>query len=336
MGFDFSKALQNTDNQNKPLKFNHNCIFEPRVYSFFIINNKSKLILARQFVRISKRQLLEHSSYFVRKIDLEENKDKNYFDLQDNKIRYLYQTLQNNNLYVVLVTSEQFNIFESLQLLKNIHRLVQDICSDQNSEENVVNKIKENYIDIIHSVDDLVNMLNGREEALVPKVKSNLKMESVEEKHFIIEQKIKEDKAKEKMITEMEEIERLRRDNMYYDNSVSNEVIENREKNKITIPRELVRMTGMNLKDLLLKRLNNSRGDEIQMSIYNINLDALALTCQNMLSTVVLNEIKRLDNDNDDEEDEIDNFVMSTSGLFMAPIRIMYQNNLEDEDDDDY
>ena len=62
--------------------------------------------------------------------------------------------------------------------------------------------------------------------------KLNLKMESVYEKEFALMQKNKEDKARDNIVKGIEEIEKLKKQNLYKNNSVSSDAFYN--KNQVT------------------------------------------------------------------------------------------------------
>ena len=271
MCLDFSKINQNKG--DKPLKpLNRSTTpdikFESKIINFFITNNKSKLILARQFIHMTKRELFEHCSLFVRNIDKDGNTTKNNFEVDENSYRFIYQTFHISNLYLVLVTKNTFNIFEALDIHKSIHRVISDLCSkvsisgnEEEKETMIISEIKSIAYDIILSIDDIVNNVSGKEEINLAKIKLNLKMESIDEKHFAIEKREKEDKARDNIVKGMEEIERLKRDHMYVDNSVSSEVIETKNYNRARNT-----SSGMNLKELLIQRLTQERQDQIRLS----------------------------------------------------------------------
>lgn len=298
-----NKSTQSNSNKNDSLKPKHTtpqCIFNSpntpaSILSFFIITKQGKVILARQFLKISKRELFEFSSLFIRSLDINENLSKNNFQIGDvdktklnnkNNHRFVYQTLHTNSFFIVLMTSEKFNLFQSLDVLKLIHRCISDLCHftsgrnsfiESNAEYNdndagIIDKIKLNAYDIIMLVDDIVNPYAGKEETNPVKVNSNLKMDSIDEKAYSLVLKDKEDKARESMIKGMEEIEYLKRQNLYVNNSVSSDVFD-KPNNTNTRGRDLEdidntgrRMIGLNLKERLIQRLIEQREEEVRMS----------------------------------------------------------------------
>jgi hypothetical protein len=244
---------------------------------------------------MTKREMFEHSSLFSRYLEKEENFEKNNFEVSISEYeksdrnfsgyRYTYQTLQSKSLYLVLVTLNSFNYFEALEILKLIHRCINDLCdlssinegleNDSEMESQIVKEIKLKAFEIIMAVDDVVNPVNGKDESNFSKVKLNLKMESIEEKEFTILQKEKENKQRENIVRGLEEIERLKRENKYIENSVSSEEVEQRTNIMNSIVSSINTMReemstpqprgGLNLKDRLIHRIVHQREDFQQM-----------------------------------------------------------------------
>ena len=71
----------NAEKVNKKLVDDILVKFENKIISVFAITNKSKVILARQFSMMSKREMLEHSSLFSRYLEKEGSYEKNNFDV---------------------------------------------------------------------------------------------------------------------------------------------------------------------------------------------------------------------------------------------------------------
>lgn len=276
--------------------------FDNKIISVFATTNKSKVILARQFSMMTKREILEHSSLFSRYLEKEGSYEKNNFDVsiseyeKSDKIisgyRYNYQTLYSKTIYLVLVTVNSFNYFQSLEILKIIHRCIYDLCNlssineylknESEIETRIINEIKMNAYDIILAIDDVVNPINGKDENNFSRVKLNLKMESIEEKEFTILQKEKESKQRENIVRGIEEIERLKRENKYIENSVSSEEVEQRTTLMNSIVSSINNMRedmgvrqprgGLNLKDRLIHRIVHQRQDyqEVGKNSYTV------------------------------------------------------------------
>jgi hypothetical protein len=258
----------NTQSQKKLniVKFNH------KIISLFITNKNKKLILARPFMKMSKRELLHYIGLFWRFLDQDENSKKNHFDLREEEkdIRFIFQTLQINEIYLVILARQDFNFFEALDLMKSLHRVISQNLNGLKEEDEIIKCVKLKAFDLFLLIDDIVNPFTGREIYDLTTLTSNLQMESKNEKEFSILKKGKEEKAREDMIKGMEEIERLKRENKFEDNSISNEKIEmqNNQREIISnILNDTRRSLGLNLKERLVQRVLNHRDEEMQLGM---------------------------------------------------------------------
>lgn len=331
-----NKTIVKTDDSYKKelLKNNPNYVkTESNVISFFISDDKSKVLLARQFGYITKKALFENISYFHRNLDNAENKNKTNFVYLERNNRYIYMRISESNintnkestksegqtLLFVLITKSSFSIFESNEILKMIYRLMIDICSEGlNSIQ-----IKQKAYDIVLGVDDIVNFSQGRDETNLSNLKSSQKMESNDAKVFDQLQKEKEGKAREKMIKEMETIDRLKRENRYIDNSISSEYIKQKEELQEQINQEAMvtesiinslvnhsKKQGMNLHERFSQRLMQQKEEELRVSSY-------LFACQNIIQNMIITEMKKhLEGDSDDEYEESNTIIITSLGKF--------------------
>jgi hypothetical protein len=190
----------------------------------FVILSGIKISFARQFIEISKKKLFEKITIFTRVFDSKINT----IDLDDT--RYIYLNLK-EEIYLVLICEKNYNIFTGLDLLKQIYRAVMNINPDLE---------KSKHFDLVLAIDDII------EGETVASALEGLKMYSSDELTYKQQAKEKEDIARDNMIKGIEEIERLKYNNMYIDNSVSEEKIrENAEMER----------RGMDLKQLLIEKL---------------------------------------------------------------------------------
>lgn len=134
--------------EKKPLK--NNTLLEERNFnnnliSYFILNDKGTIILARQFQAITKSELFYHAAFFhqfLKGFD-EENKPENYFF--DNKgYRYVYLPLdflnnENECLISVLLISNDYNIFSAINTIKLIQRMINEIIKTKDRENQTLN-----------------------------------------------------------------------------------------------------------------------------------------------------------------------------------------------------
>ena len=90
--------------------------------SIVICSKTAKVIFARQFVPMTRRELEEYVVQFSRGID--SCKDITHFE--SDKVRYLFIPI--DTFFLILITSRTSNIIEDTEILKLIYRLVQDVC----------------------------------------------------------------------------------------------------------------------------------------------------------------------------------------------------------------
>lgn len=169
-------------------------------------------------------------------------------------------------------------------------------------------------------------------------------MESMEEKVFAIEKNKKIDIAHKELVKGMEEIDKLKYENRYKKNGISNEDIENAERDADLresqmiideIARERIRdqinkgqtiIEGLNLQSYFLNRMSGMRYEDREPD-YFIN------SCENVIQQMMIREMKRMNTQGDTEYD--DNFsglnLFSGPKLVITPIQFYYANE-EDED----
>lgn len=165
--------------------------------SVFICNSASKIIFARQFVEITRKELEEHVVMFNRLL----SNDKDSTVIETDKIRYLY--IHSEAVFIVLVTSKDSNVIEDIEVLKLSHRFISDVCTGRL----VDNIIIENAFEISLGLDD-ISSLGLFDGVSLSQMKQYLQMDSAEEKEFRKLQQQKEKQANEQLKQKMKEIEK--------------------------------------------------------------------------------------------------------------------------------
>ena len=178
------------------------------VISTAICNKNAKLIFARQFEPISRIELEEHIVHFSRNVDSSESTI-----LENDRFRYIYIPI--DQLFLILITTKNSNMVEDIEILKLIYRLIQDQCGTISESQ-----IKTFAYNIALGIDDLVN-IGVRDGVNIPQVKQLLEMESQDEKDFKKEQAERELQAKKQRDEKMKELDRMKKENKYVNNSVS-------------------------------------------------------------------------------------------------------------------
>jgi hypothetical protein len=205
-----------------------------------MINWEGKTLIARQFVEMGKKELFEHISYFNRYFN--ENKSKNNFEMNSNRFIYM----QMYNCYLILICHTDFNFLEGLEILKQIYKIIADICEKDSAEFHI--KVKKNACDIILALDDIITLFYNRDGSKC--TSESIKMYSFAEKEYNEKKHEKEEKAKENIIKGIEEINRLKRENKYVNTSVSSEV---KPEPKVEVA--VRQPQGMDLREVLMQRL---------------------------------------------------------------------------------
>lgn len=173
------------------------------ILSIAVCNNASKIIFARQFVEMTRKELEEYIILFRRTVSQE--KEVTSFETEKNRFLYFYS----DNLYLVVITTRDSNFIQDMEVLKLAYRIIIDICMvGKLSDVDII----QNAIDIALSLDDLISF--GTYEGLnMLQIKNLLQMDSAEEKEFRRIQLQREKSAAEQLKAQMKEIETQRKNN---------------------------------------------------------------------------------------------------------------------------
>jgi hypothetical protein len=186
------------------------------ILSIAVCNSSSKIIFARQFLEMSRKQLEEYIVLFSRRVTQE--KEVTSFETEKNRFLYYFS----EPLYLVVITTLDSNVIEDLEVLKLANRLIIDLCGvGKLVDKEIVN----NAWDIALALDDIISF--GSFEGInMNQVKNLLQMDSAEEKEFRKIQMQREKHAKEQLHIHMREIENKRKNNTYFNDAISSEVIQ--------------------------------------------------------------------------------------------------------------
>lgn len=178
--------------------------------SIAICTKNGKVLVSRQFHRMTRLELEEHIVHFSRNI--EQCKESTH--IETDKARYVFLPLE--NLFILLIALKGSNIIEDMEVLKLVYRLLQDICQGGISDTSIT----QNCFDIILGIDDIVS-LGYRESISLNQIQQCLKMDSQEEKAFIQLQRQRENEAKENFKKKMKEYEKSKKDKNYQQTGIS-------------------------------------------------------------------------------------------------------------------
>lgn len=121
---------------------------------------------------------------------------KQHTFVETDTVRYVYQPLE-NDMYLILITTKASNIVEDLSTLRLLAKVVPDVAGNL-----VESNIHVNAFDLIFAFDEVITAGGYREEVTLSSIRTNLQMDSHEEKmHNMIEdqkRKAAEEKGREK------------------------------------------------------------------------------------------------------------------------------------------
>jgi hypothetical protein len=113
--------------------------------------------------------------------------------VETDSVRYVYQPLE-NQMYLLLITTKASNIVEDLGTLRLLAKLVPDVAGGL--QEHL---IQEHAFDLIFAFDEVLTAGGYKEEVTLSAIRTNLLMDSHEEKIHLALKQTKEDQAKDEM-----------------------------------------------------------------------------------------------------------------------------------------
>ena len=327
--------------------------FNPKIKTFFISNGENKIILARQFIPMTREELETYHTAFL--VGLLKKKTKNLnlktsFNLFDKSygVYYPYK-LSNSKIYFVLISEINFNPIELSKSLKTITTFITSIITNNinvkgNEGKNEIDIIKDNAFDIIFAVDDIINPILGNEGISQSKIIQNLKMKSTEEEYALKLKNEKIEEAHKKLIKGMEEIERLKYENKYIQNGITNETLKERE--EMLESERLIKEYTDNQKKEEERRRNIIRNRNRSLKFNNRSvrtfmhftqedreeMSNFVNVCENLISNLMIRELRKIENGEDSDEDnnfgQIQFLVLPGTSLF-DQIASQIENDLE-------
>lgn len=118
---------------------------------------------------------------------------KQHTYVETDVVRYVYQPLE-NNLYLLLITTKASNIVEDLGTLRLLAKVVPDVAGG--FQEHVIN---ENAFELIFAFDEVLTAGGYKEDVSLSAIRTNLLMDSHEEKIAVALQKSKQEAARAEM-----------------------------------------------------------------------------------------------------------------------------------------
>lgn len=174
------------------------------IISAAIITKQGKILLARQFLDITKSQLEGLLCNFPRLID----RDMQHTFVDAESVRYVYQSI--DELYLILITTKSSNIVEDLETMRLLQKIIQHYCPFNVDEGNILRY----SFDIVHAFDDVVS-LGFRESVTLNQILTYTEMESQEERIAKEKRKMLELEAKEIAKRKQIEIDQINKEKVH-------------------------------------------------------------------------------------------------------------------------
>jgi hypothetical protein len=165
------------------------------VISAAICTRAGKPLVARQFVEITRLRLESLLSSFPKLI----SPAKQHTYVENESARFVFQSM--DGLYLVLITTKNSNIVEDLDTLRLLSKVVSEACPNPTEES-----IHEAAFHLVTSFDEVLS-LGYRESITLQGIRTNLEMNSHEEKLSQMIRQSKESEAKLEMKRQAEKLQ---------------------------------------------------------------------------------------------------------------------------------
>jgi hypothetical protein len=143
--------------------------------NFFFIFILFAALMSRQFVEMTRIRIEGLLAAFP-KLMGSENKQHTFIETES--VRYVYQPL--DGLYLLIVTNRASNIVEDLDTLRLLSKVVPNVTGTAGNltEDKVIDKA----FDLIFAFDEVITTGGHRENVTLQQIRTNMEMESHEEK----------------------------------------------------------------------------------------------------------------------------------------------------------
>ena len=150
-----------------------------------VCTRQGKALVSRQFVEMNRLRVEGLLAAFPKLVGIA----KQHTYVETDTVRYVYQPLE-NNLFLLLVTTKASNIVEDLGTLRLLAKVVPDVAGG--FQENAIN---DHAFDLIFAFDEVLTAGGYKEEATLSSIRTNLLMDSHEEKIHLALKESKEQAA---------------------------------------------------------------------------------------------------------------------------------------------
>jgi coatomer subunit delta len=156
-----------------------------------VCTRQGKALVSRQFVEMNRLRVEGLLAAFPKLVGT--GKTQHTF-IETDTVRYVYQPLE-NHIYLLLITTKASNIVEDLGTLRLLAKVVPDVAGGL-----MEHAINEHAFDLLFAFDEVLTAGGYKDEGTsLPAIRTNLLMDSHEEKIFLALKESKESQAKETM-----------------------------------------------------------------------------------------------------------------------------------------
>ena len=157
------------------------------VLSAAVCTKNGRTLLSRQFVEMNRIRIEGLLAAFPK---LMGTGNKQHTFVETDSVRYVYQPIE--SLFLLLITNKASNIVEDLETLRLLSKVVAEIAGSLAED-----KIQDKCFDLVFAFDEVITSGGHRESITLQQIRSNLEMDSHEEKLQNMIKKSKMDSAKE-------------------------------------------------------------------------------------------------------------------------------------------
>ena len=169
-----------------------------------VCTRQGKALVSRQFVEMNRLRVEGLLAAFPKLV----GHAQQHTYVETDTVRYVYQPLE-NAIYLLLITTKTSNIVEDLSTLRLLAKVVPDVAGGLQEHA-----IAEKAFDLIFAFDEVLTAGGYKEEATLSSIRTNLLMESHEEKIHMALKLAKEDEAKKKAENVAKELRKQQMENI--------------------------------------------------------------------------------------------------------------------------
>lgn len=158
------------------------------VLSASVCTRQGKALVSRQFVEMNRLRVEGLLAAFPKLV----GHGQQHTYIETDTVRYVYQPLE-NAIYLLLITTKTSNIVEDLSTLRLLAKVVPDVAGGLQEHA-----ISDKAFDLIFAFDEVLTAGGYKEEATLSSIRTNLQMESHEEKIHLALKQAKEEEARKK------------------------------------------------------------------------------------------------------------------------------------------